>query len=99
MPAHKSAEKAVRKIQRRTKINRSRVSRIRTFVRKVEEAVLAFGKDPASGPEQVRTAFVSAERELMRGAQKGVLHKNAASRKVSRLAVKVKKALGEVHSA
>lgn len=99
MPAHKSAEKAVRKILRRTRINRSRVSRIRTFVRKVEETVLAFGKDPALTAEKVQETFVSAERELMRGAQRGVLHRNAASRKVSRLAVKVKKVLGEVRPA
>lgn len=99
MPAHKSAEKAVRKIRRRTKINKSRISRIRTFVRKVEEAVLAFGKDSSLTAEKVRGAFVSAERELMRGAQKGVLHKNAASRKVARLSAKVKKALGETRPA
>lgn len=99
MPAHKSAEKAVRQTLKRTKINKSRISRIRTFVRKAEEAVSTFGKDSALTAHEVKTALVSAERELMRGAQKGVMHKNAASRKVSRLAAKAKKALGETVSA
>lgn len=95
MPSHKSAEKAVRQTAKRTLINRSRMSRIRTFVKKVEKAVLGVGKDPECTPEFVKKALVCAERELVRGAQHGVMHRNAAARKVSRLTHKVKKALGE----
>jgi small subunit ribosomal protein S20 len=79
-----SAKKAVRKIERRTAVNRARTSRMRTFLRKVEEA-LASG-DGAAAAE----AFRAAQPEIMRAAQKGVLHKNTASRKVSRLAARVK---------
>lgn len=78
-----SAKKATRKIARRTAINKSRRSRVRTFVRKVEEAL-------ASGDRQAaEAALVAAQPELMRAATKGVLHKNTASRKVSRLAQRV----------
>ena len=80
----KSAKKATRVSARRTEINKNRVSRIRTFVRKLEEAIASGDK---AGAE---TAFKVAQPELMRGAQKGVLHKNTASRKVSRLAARVK---------
>ena len=80
----KSAKKMVRKIARRTEVNKSRKSRIRTFVRKVEEAVASGDKAAAT------TALKSAEPEIMRGVTKGVLHKNTASRKVSRLAARVK---------
>jgi small subunit ribosomal protein S20 len=79
-----SAKKATRKIARRTAINKSRVSRVRTFVRKVEEALAAGDKAAAE------TAFQNAQPELMRAASKGVLHKNTASRKVSRRAQRVK---------
>lgn len=94
MPSHRSAEKAVRHSARRALINRMRISRIRTFVRKVESAASAFGKDPAITKESLDASFVAAEKELMRGASKGVLHKNAASRKVSRLQHKIRKVLG-----
>jgi small subunit ribosomal protein S20 len=80
----KSAKKATRVSARKTIINKNRVSRIRTQVRKVEEAI-------ASGDQAAaETALRAAQPELMRGAQKGVLHKNTASRKVSRLASRVK---------
>ena len=80
----KSAKKATRVAARRTEINKTRTSRIRTFVRKVEEAI-------ASGNQaEAQAALQAAQPELMRGAQKGVLHKNTASRKVSRLAARVK---------
>jgi small subunit ribosomal protein S20 len=79
-----SAKKATRKIARRTDINKSRRSRVRNFVRKVEEA-LASGDKAAA-----QAAFTQAQPELMRAATKGVLHKNTASRKVSRLAQRVK---------
>jgi small subunit ribosomal protein S20 len=81
----KSAEKMVRKIARRTEVNKSRRSRIRTFTRKVEEAIL--GGDKAGAV----AALKAAEPEIMRGVTKGVVHKNTASRKVSRLAARVKK--------
>lgn len=79
-----SAKKAVRKIAARTAVNKSRRSRVRTFIRKVEEAILAGDKAAA------QAAFVAAEPELMRAASKGVLHKNTASRKVSRLSKRVR---------
>lgn len=79
-----SAKKAVRKIAARTAVNKSRRSRVRTFIRKVEEAILAGDKVAA------QAAFVAAEPELMRAASKGVLHKNTASRKVSRLSKRVR---------
>ncbi|WP_265516152.1 30S ribosomal protein S20 [Nitratireductor luteus] len=79
-----SAKKAVRKIARRTAVNKSRRSRVRSFVRKVEEALAAGDKTAAE------EAFKAAQPELMRAAGKGVVHKNTASRKVSRLAQRVK---------
>jgi small subunit ribosomal protein S20 len=79
-----SAKKATRKIAHRTAVNKNRRSRVRTFVRKVEEALAAGDKAAAE------TAFQNAQPELMRAASKGVLHKNTASRKVSRLAQRVK---------
>lgn len=79
-----SAKKATRKIARRADVNQARRSRVRTFVRKVEEA-LASGDKAAA-----QAAFAAAQPELMRAATKGVLHKNTASRKVSRLAHRVK---------
>jgi small subunit ribosomal protein S20 len=82
-----SAKKAVRKIERRTAVNRARTSRMRTFRRTVEEAIAA------GDPTAAAVALRSAQPEIMRAAQKRVLHKNTASRKVSRLAARVK-ALG-----
>ncbi|WP_372425333.1 30S ribosomal protein S20 [Salinarimonas chemoclinalis] len=79
-----SAKKMTRKIARRTAVNRMRRSRMRTFIRKVEEAL---GSGDAAG---ARSAFAVAEPIIMRSAQKGVTHKNTASRKVSRLAKRVK---------
>lgn len=79
-----SARKMTRKIAKRTAINKSRRSRMRTFVRKVEEAIAAGNQQDA------QAALQSAEPEIMRAAQKGIVHKNNASRKVSRLAARVK---------
>ncbi|KQS87797.1 MULTISPECIES: 30S ribosomal protein S20 [unclassified Rhizobium] len=79
-----SAKKATRKIARRTEVNKSRRSRVRGFIRKVEEAI-------ASGDQALaQAALKAAQPELMRAATKGVLHANTASRKVSRLAGRVK---------
>lgn len=81
------SKKRVRQIERRTEVNKARRSRIRTFLRKVEEAI-------ASGDQAAATAALrTAQPELMRGVTKGVLHKNTAARKMSRLAARVK-ALG-----
>jgi len=80
-----SAKKRVRQIARRTVVNKARLSRIRTFTKKVETA-LASGDATAA-----REALQRAEPEIARGVTKGVLHKNTAARKVSRLARRVKK--------
>ena len=79
-----SAKKATRKIARRTAVNKNRRSRVRTFIRKVEEALAAGDREAA------QAAFTAAQPELMRAATKGVLHRNTASRKVSRLAQRLK---------
>jgi small subunit ribosomal protein S20 len=80
MARTKSARKAARQIARRTAINKARRSRVRTAVRKVEDAIKAGDR------QRALAAFKEAEPELMRAAGKGVIHKNTASRKVSRLA-------------
>ena len=80
----KSAKKATRAAARRTEVNKNRMSRVRGSVRKVEEAITAGDKTAAEA------ALKAAQPELMRGAQKGIIHKNAASRKVSRLAGRIK---------
>jgi small subunit ribosomal protein S20 len=79
-----SAKKAARKIARRAKVNHSRISRVRTSIRKLDEALAAGDKDAA------KAAFKAAEPELMRAASKGVIHRKTASRKVARLAARVK---------
>jgi len=79
-----SAKKATRKIASRTEVNKARRSRMRSFIRKVEEAI-ASGDKTAS-----EAALKAAQPELQRAAGKGVLHRNTASRKVSRLANRVK---------
>lgn len=79
-----SAKKATRKIARRTAVNRSNRSRMRTYVRKVEEAIAAGDKTAAA------EAFKVAEPILARSAQKGIVHVNTASRKVSRLSRAIK---------
>ncbi|AIB13189.1 30S ribosomal protein S20 [Azospirillum brasilense] len=84
MANHKSAEKRIRQTARRTEINRNRVSRIRTFVKKVETAISSGNKAEAA------EAFKAAQPEMMRGASKGVLHKNTVSRKLSRLSARIK---------
>lgn len=80
MAHSRSAKKRIRQTVKRTAINRARISRIRTFVRRVERAV-------ATGdPLQAEAAFRAAEPEIRRGVTKGVLHRNTASRRISRLA-------------
>ena len=79
----KSAKKAVRQITRRTETNKTRRSTMRTHLRKVEEAIASGDKDAAQAALRV------AEPVLARTAQLGILHRRAASRKVSRLAKRV----------
>ncbi len=84
MANHKSAKKRIRRNANRAEINKSRVSRIRTFLKRVETAIASGDKIAA------QTALKEAQPELMRGVSKGVLHKNTASRKMSRLSAQVK---------
>ena len=81
------SKKRARQNERRALVNQSRRSRIRTFIRKVEEAIAS--GDQAAAAE----ALKAAQPEVMRGVNKGIFHKNTASRKISRLAARVK-ALG-----
>ncbi len=78
------SKKRTRQIERRTDVNKARRSRIRTYIRKVEEAIASGNADAAA------LALKTAQPELMRGVTKGVVHKNTASRKISRLAARVK---------
>lgn len=84
MANHKSAEKRIRQTETRTEINRARVSRIRTFVKKVEAAI-AVGKKT-----EAQQALREAQPELMRGVSKGVLKLGTVSRKLSRLSARIK---------
>jgi len=81
----KSAKKATRQIARRTAINKARRSRMRTAVRKVEEAISTGDRSAAA------TAMGEAEPALIRAGQNGIIHRNAARRKVSRLAHQIAK--------
>lgn len=78
------SQKRARQTERRTEVNKARRSRIRTFLRKVEEAI-------ASGDAKAaQEALRAAQPELMRGVTRGVVHKNTAARKISRLSARVK---------
>ena len=85
MANNPGAKKAIRKIAARTEVNKARRTRVRTFLRKFQEAVT--GGDAGTA----KAAFVEAQSELMRAVSKGVVHKNTGSRKVSRLAAQLKK--------
>ena len=85
MANNPGAKKAIRKIARRTEVNKARRSRVRTFLRRFEDA--AKSGDHAA----TQAAFVEAQSELMRAVAKGVVHKNTGSRKVGRLAARLKK--------
>jgi small subunit ribosomal protein S20 len=80
-----SARKAARKIAHRTAVNRNRRSQVKTFVRKVEEAIASGDRNAAAA------ALKAAQPIIMRSASKGVMHRNTASRKIARLAARVKK--------
>ena len=79
MANNPGAKKAIRKIAQRTEVNKARRSRVRTFLRRFDEAVAA-GDGGAA-----KAAFTEAQSELMRAVGKGVVHRNTGSRKVSRL--------------
>ena len=83
MPHHKSAKKRLRQTEKRTVINRSRLSRVRTFVKKVETAIATGDKAAA------QSAFQQAQPEMHRATNKGVLHRNTVARKLSRLAARI----------
>jgi small subunit ribosomal protein S20 len=87
MAHHKSAKKRIRRNARRAEINGSRVGRIRTYVKKVELAISSGDKTAAA------EALREAQPEMHRGVNKGVLHRNTAGRKISRLSARIK-ALG-----
>ncbi|MDR3031041.1 MAG: 30S ribosomal protein S20 [Holosporales bacterium] len=90
MASHKSTKKSVRKSERQRMVNMSRMSRIRTFVKKVDEAITQ-----NLNKEKILSAFSDMQKEIMRGVTKGVFHKNTAARKISRICKKVKLAVGE----
>ena len=83
MPHHKSAEKRLRQTEKRTAVNRSRMSRVRTFVKKVELAIGSGDKVAA------QSALQLAQPELHRATSKGVMHKNTVARKLSRLSARI----------
>jgi len=87
MANHESAKKSIRKIKERTKINRMRMSQVRTSVKKLELAIVE------NRVAEVKDLFINAQSLLMSGVSKGILKLNTASRKVQRLAARVK-ALG-----
>ncbi len=80
----KSAKKRIRQIERRSAVNRSRLTRMRTYVKQVEQAIAA------GDPQAAQAAFNEAQPQMMRTAQKGLLHRNTASRKLSRLSKQIK---------
>ena len=84
MAQHKSAQKRIRRTARRTEVNRARLSRCRTSIKKVESALESDNKEAALA------AFKQMEPELMRGVNKGLFKRNTASRKISRLSARIK---------
>ena len=84
MANHKSAKKRIIRNAKRAEINGARISRVRTFIKKVELAITSGDKAAA------QQALREAQPEIMRGVSRGVMHKNTASRKMSRLAARVK---------
>ena len=84
MAHHKSAKKRIRRNARRAEINRDRIGRVRSFVKKVELAIAGGDKETA------QAALRAAQPELHRGVTRGVLHRNTAARKLSRLNARVK---------
>lgn len=83
MPYHKSAEKRLRQTEKRAAVNRARMSRVRTFVKKVETAIATGDKAAA------QSALLVAQPELHRATTKGVMHRNTVARKLSRLSARI----------
>jgi small subunit ribosomal protein S20 len=84
MANHASAKKRIRQIERRAGVNNVRRTRVRTFIRKVEEAIESGNQTDAVA------AFKTAQPEMARSAQKGIFHKNTVSRKLSRMSARIK---------
>ena len=84
MADHKSSKKRIIRNNKRNEINTNRISRIRTFIKKVESLIIGENKDKA------QEALKIAMPELQRGVSKGLIHKNTAARKLSRLSKKIK---------
>ena len=84
MANHQSAKKRIRRNARRAAINRARTSRVRTFIKKVELAIASGDKEAA------KSAYLTAQPEMSRGVLRGVLHRNTAGRKLSRLSARIK---------
>lgn len=84
MANHASAKKRIRRNEKRAVINKNRTSRIRTFVKKVELAILA------GNVQEAQEAFKNVQPEISKGVAKGILHRNAAARKLSRLSARIK---------
>ena len=84
MANHKSSKKRILRNNKRNEINSNRISRIRTYIKKVETEISSKNKDKAN------EAFKLAMPEIQRGVSKGLMHKNTASRKISRLSNKIK---------
>ena len=84
MANHKSAEKRIRRNARRAEINGARRGRIRTFIKKIEAAILD------GNAKDAQTALQNAQPEIQRGVAKGIMHKNTAGRKISRLSARIK---------
>ena len=84
MANHKSSKKRILRNNKRNVINSNRISRIRTYIKKVETEISSENKDKAN------EAFKLAMPEIQRGVSKGLIHKNTASRKLSRLSSKIK---------
>jgi small subunit ribosomal protein S20 len=84
MAHHKSAKKSIRKTKARTQITRARRGRLRTFVKKVEEAILQGSKETANN------VLREAQIEINKSVTKGVIHLKTASRKISRLSARIK---------
>lgn len=85
MAQHKAALKRMRRDARQTLLNHARIARVRTFIKKVDLAIIAGDKAGA------QIALLTAQPEIMRGVTKGVLHKNTAARRLSRLNARVLK--------
>ena len=84
MAHHASAKKSIRQTERRSTVNRARISRVRSFIKKVETAIEAGDKKVAA------EALKAAQPVIHRGVRAGVLHRNTASRKLSRLSARIK---------